>query len=213
MPTQNLVDEFDPADPRLDMMYKPNDSIYFDLPSVGNPKWYKLYYPSYTTGYYCKKAGLNYDKFYSNPQASGKDIIVLRYADVILIAAEAAYKAHHESEAVGYINQIRSRARNSKRTMTAFNTYTYAAGTIPANLSSVTLADIQSERRRELYCEAHRYFDVVRWGLDDDIFGAITEDVAGNPCSYNPNTLGRFPIPQNEIIYHSGGNLIQNPTY
>ena len=215
MPTQDLVDEFNPADPRLDMMYKPGDSIYFDAVTAGSPKFYKIYYPSFTTGYYCKKAGLNYNKFAAaNKQCSGKNIPVIRYAEVLLNAAEAGYQAGHTGEALGYINDLRERARNSKRTMTAFNTYTYTPGTIPADLPAITsIDDIRSERRCELYLEGNRYFDVVRWGLDEAIFGAISQDVAGNPVSYKSATLGRFPIPQEQIILHVGGNLIQNPGY
>jgi len=214
MPRKDLVDQFDANDPRLDMMYKPNDSIYWDIPSKGNPKWYKIYYPSYTTGYYNKKAGLNYNKFASlKAQSSGKDIPVIRYAEVLLIAAEAGIQSGHADDAKTYVNLIRQRARNSKRTMTAFNTYTYTPGTIPADLSSVTLDDVRKERRLELYCEGHRYFDVVRWGKADEIFGAIKQDVAGNPVSWKPATHGRMPIPQEQIILHSGGNLIQNPGY
>ena len=215
MPTQDLVDQFNPADPRLDMMYKPGDSIYFDAVTAGSPKFYKISYPSFTTGYYCKKAGLNYTKFAAaNKQCSGKNIPVIRYAEVLLNAAEAGYQAGHTAEALGYVNDIRERARNSKRTMTAFDTYTYTPGTIPASLTSLSsIDDIRDERRRELYLEVNRYFDVVRWGLDAQIFVAIKEDVAGNPVAYNPATLGRFPIPQEQIILHVGGNLIQNPGY
>lgn len=217
MPRQDLVNQFDANDPRLDMMYKPNDSIYWDLPTKSTtktPKWYKIYYPSYTTGYYCKKSGLNYDKFgTAKAQASGKDIPVIRYADLLLIAAEAGVQSGHADDAKTYINLIRKRARESKRVMTAYNTYTYSVGTVPADLPSVTLNDVKKERRMELYCEGHRYFDVVRWGEADVIFGAIKSDIAGNPVNWKPATLGRMPIPQEQIILHNSGNLKQNPGY
>jgi len=214
LPRQDLVDQFDATDPRLDMMYGPNDSIYADFETTGSPSWHKIDYPSWTTGYYCKKGGVNYNSFYAQKaQATGKDIIVLRYADVLLIAAEAAAETGKAGDAKTYVNKLRERARNSGRTMTAFNTYTYAASTEPADLSTVGIDEVRAERRRELYCEGHRYFDVVRWGLADDIFGAITQDIAGFPVSWNPATLGRLPIPNTQIILHSAGNLKQNPGY
>ena len=61
-----------------------------------------------------------------------------------------------------------------------------------------------------MYGEAERYWDLIRWG-DESKFR--TEDLAGNKFQYNTATLGRWPIPQSEIILHTGGSLKQNPGY
>ncbi len=67
-----------------------------------------------------------------------------RFAEAVLIAAEAAMELGQQSVAVGYINQIRERA-----------------GIQP--LTSVTLDDIIQERRVEFAFEDHRYWDLKRW--------------------------------------------------
>ncbi len=79
-----------------------------------------------------------------------------RYAEILLIAAEAAMELGRE-EAVGYINQIRTRA-----------------GIQP--LSSVTLEDIIQERRVEFAFENHRYWDLKRWRKAHLIWNGIAND-------------------------------------
>ena len=70
---------------------------------------------------------------------------VMRYAEVLLLAAEAQLKAGNNGKALEYINQIRTRAQE-------------------APLTSVTLDDIKTEKRLELCNESVRYQDLVRWG-------------------------------------------------
>jgi len=67
-----------------------------------------------------------------------------RFAEAVLIAAEAAMELGQHSVAVGYINQVRERA-----------------GIQPLN--SITLDDIIQERRVEFAFEDHRYWDLKRW--------------------------------------------------
>ena len=70
---------------------------------------------------------------------------VMRYAEVLLLAAEAQLQAGNSSKALDYINQIRTRAQETP-------------------LTSVTMDDIKAEKRLELCIEAVRYQDLVRWG-------------------------------------------------
>ncbi len=206
IPRQDLIDQFDSEDPRLDMIWKKgkNDTIYWN--NNGVEGWYKIDFPTdYSTGYYCKKSTVNFDKFAEfKAQSTGKDIPLIRWAEVLLIAAEAGVQSGHNAEALAYVNDVRERARNSK---------IGGSGTIPADLSSVTIDDVKKERRMELFCEGHRYFDVVRWDEADEVFGNIKEDCAGYSVTWNPATKGRFPIPSTQIKLHSGGKLMQNPGY
>ena len=213
IPRQDLIDAFDANDPRLDMVLAEGDSLYCN--AFGSPQWTKIAKVDWNTGYYCMKGSVNYEQFAGfNTQVIGKNIPVIRYADVMLIAAEAGFKdGGYKAEALKYVNDIRKRARESKRVLNAYNDYTYSVGTVPADLSAITLDDIKKERRLELYCEGHRFFDLVRWGDADAILGAITKDVAGYPVLWNPATLGRMPIPQAQINLHTGGKLVQNPGY
>ena len=70
---------------------------------------------------------------------------VMRYAEVLLLAAEAHLQAGNTSKALDYINQIRTRAQETP-------------------LASVTLSDIKTEKRLELCNECVRFQDLVRWG-------------------------------------------------
>ena len=70
---------------------------------------------------------------------------MMRYAEVLLLAAEAQFKANNTGKALEYINQIRTRAQE-------------------APLANVTMDDIKAEKRLELCNEAIRYQDLVRWG-------------------------------------------------
>lgn len=73
------------------------------------------------------------------------DLKVMRYAEVLLLAAEANLNAGNTAKALDYINQVRTRAQE-------------------APLTSVTLSDIKTEKRLELCNEAVRFQDLVRWG-------------------------------------------------
>ena len=73
------------------------------------------------------------------------DLKMMRYAEVLLLAAEAHLQAGNSSKALEYINQIRTRAKETP-------------------LTSVTLNDIKTEKRLELCLECVRYQDLIRWG-------------------------------------------------
>lgn len=73
------------------------------------------------------------------------DLKVMRYAEVLLLAAEANLQAGNTTKALQYINEVRSRAKETP-------------------LSSVSLSDIKTEKRLELCNEAIRYQDLIRWG-------------------------------------------------
>ena len=73
------------------------------------------------------------------------DLKVMRYAEVLLLAAEANLNAGKTDKALDYINQVRTRAQETP-------------------LTSVTLSDIKTEKRLELCNECVRFQDLVRWG-------------------------------------------------
>lgn len=77
----------------------------------------------------------------------GQNYHYIRLADVLLMAAELNVGAD-AGKAAGYVNQVRSRAGLGAK-------------------ATVTLADVQQERRVELAMEGHRYFDVLRRGLSE----------------------------------------------
>jgi hypothetical protein len=124
------------------------------------------------------------------------NIRILRYADVLLIAAEALNENGKTATALTYINQVRTRAR----------------GTSPSVLPDLTLTDpaelraaIWRERRVELALEQHRWFDLVRQKRAATVMQSV-----GKNFIVNQHEL--FPIPQGEIDL-SQGALVQNPGY
>lgn len=110
----------------------------------------------------------------------------IRYADVLLMAAEALNRGGiNDSRAQMYLNMVRNRAGLDDVTATG---------------SALTQA-IYEDRRLELVGEGHRFFDLVRTGRAADAIEGFT-----------PNKNELFPIPLEEIEF-SQGNWEQNPGY
>lgn len=112
----------------------------------------------------------------------------IRYADVLLMAAEANNKNGNDGKAQQYLNLVRDRAFGDT------NHRISASGTALNDF-------ILTERRMELVGEGHRFFDLVRTGK---AASEIPGFVAGK------NEL--FPIPIEEIQF-AAGNWAQNPKY
>lgn len=107
--------------------------------------------------------------FYAQNKNHWENIKLIRYADVILIAAEAALQSGNAGKATTYLNMIRTRAGLPNVT--------------------ATLAKIKQERRIEFAMEFERFYDLVRWG------DAIT--VLSSKGYQDRNKY--FPIPQDAI--------------
>jgi len=120
------------------------------------------------------------------------DQILIRYADVLLMAAELECP-----NAQQYFDEVRTRA-----------------GLAP---KAVSLDAIKEERRHELALEGLRYHDLLRWHDVENAFSLVKDiDVynSGQLTKYNavyrPETGGFLPIPQSQIAL-SNGTLTQNP--
>lgn len=124
---------------------------------------------------------------YAQNKNHWENIKILRYADVILIAAEAAIELGQTATATTYLNRIRTRAGLSGTTATT-----------QANIR----AAIKQERRVEFGMEFERFYDLVRWN-----------DATTVLASYGYADRNKhFPIPQ-EAIDKAQGVLVQNPNY
>ncbi|MEL7531670.1 MAG: RagB/SusD family nutrient uptake outer membrane protein [Bacteroidota bacterium] len=120
------------------------------------------------------------------------NVRMLRYADVLLMAAEALNENGKTNEALAYLNQVRERARGGNP-----NILPDISETNQAALRQL----IWDERRFELALEQHRFFDLVRTGQAADVLG---------PLGFVAGKHELFPIPQSEIDL-SEGTLTQNP--
>ncbi|MES2773847.1 MAG: RagB/SusD family nutrient uptake outer membrane protein [Bacteroidota bacterium] len=132
----------------------------------------------------------------------GQDFIVLRYADVLLMRAEAMIELNQLSGAYSLINQVRARAG-----MPAVET---AEG---SNLTQLALRNIvRHERRVELAFEGLRFMDLKRWGTIQESFQRVAVDnIAGYGATYRGAKSEVFPIPQSDL--NANSSLVQNPAW
>jgi starch-binding outer membrane protein, SusD/RagB family len=189
-PSDDLVASFEPFDPRRSAtILSPGDplpdgsAIIQDNPEILNERYNrKAWVPAH--------AGL---------QDNGPgNIRILRYADVLLMMAEALNELDQPGDALMYLNEVRARAR----------------GPLPPHiLPAVTVTDkvelrerIWRDRRSELAMEQHRWFDLLRTGRAAERMAAVGKTL------FTPGKHELLPLPQAEIDI-SGGVLQQNPNY
>jgi tetratricopeptide (TPR) repeat protein len=141
-------------------------------------------------------------KFVYSTVAAGNegdnDWPVLRYADAILLYAEALNENGKTTEALTQLNLIRTRSGLAAKT--GLN-------------QTDTRTAIRSERRVELCFEAERWFDLIRWGIMVPVMQAhkIAYPPVNGSIGNVVATLGLYPIPFREISLNK--NLTQNPGY
>ena len=145
------------------------------------------------------------DKLNQSGVSSVNNYRILRFADVLLLKAEAVLQSGGSTvEAIGYINQVRTRARNAGTEPVNFSTAETNKGTI--------MQWIMDERLRELAGEGQRWFDLRRWqmqgivNLDNAFFNSNLSTV-----SFQLPRHLNFPIPSSETDVNP--NVPQNPGY
>lgn len=186
-PSDNLVTSYEPGDPRRDatILYPgevlPDGSgIVQDNPDIVNERYnQKAWVPLAPSG--------------DNFEGQG-NLRLVRYADVLLMAAEALNENNNPTQALVYLNMVRARARGTSMTLLPNVTTTN---------KDALRTRIWNERRSELAMEQIRWFDLLRQGRAASVMQAVGKNfVAGK------HEL--LPIPQVEIDL-SAGALGQNP--
>jgi len=119
---------------------------------------------------------------------------VIRYADVLLMAAEAHNENNNPTQALVYLNMVRERARGGNETILPDRTETG---------KDALRQLIWEERRHELAFETIRYFDLMRQGRMAEVLG---------PLGFTEGKNELLPIPQQEIDL-SEGKMTQNPNW
>lgn len=167
-----------------------------------------------------------------SPQGSAINCIIIRFADVLLMAAECEAQLANYDKALQYVNAVRQRAalpvnmlytyKDNGNPMGGFTNSpaaNYKIAVYPAGYftSANALPAIYFERKLELACEGHRFFDLVRWGIAAQSLnayfayeGPLVKDLSNAHFTNGKNEY--FPIPQAQIDL-SGGTLQQNPGY
>jgi len=182
-PTQEFVDNYEDGDKRKDVTI-----LYDGCPKFDGQDYDKGYS---TTGYNLRKflVTKSVSATYDN---SPLNFPILRYADVLLMKAEALNNLGNTSEAEAPLNKVRQRAGLS-------------------DISGLTQSEFKervlNERRMELAFEGQRWFDLIR--VDDGQWGLDFLHSIGRVNASSKHLL--LPIPQKEI--DTNPNLVQNPGY
>ncbi len=174
-PSQDLVDEYEDNDPRL------NDNFYFNGDMFNNDTE-TVQLPLERTAAWKK-----YQLYYKQPnenQASGINCRIIRYADVLLMKAEAENELGNAQAAIDLLNQVRDRVGMPNYGTAAMDAI------YPVGNKQQIFEAIVHERKVELAGEQVRFDDLIRWDLAEEKLG---------PFGFRKGTHERFPIPFQEI--------------
>ena len=152
--------------------------------------------------------------------ASSMNRVVFRYADVLLMRAEAKAQLNDAKEAISLVNEVRERAaKMAKNSIVAgyaaqYNVH-YAVSqynTVPSKDDAVKI--VKFERRLELALEYERFFDLVRWGDANTVINAFYSSERSSmhfldDAIFHKNQNEYLPVPHEQIAA-SGGNYKQN---
>jgi hypothetical protein len=225
-----FVPDSGPLDPRIDHSIGRKTIPYLDWIAHPGSAWIRSF--PYAGPYSPKK--YIYYKSQENTFTDGSswtrgyalmNYTIIRYADVLLMAAEAEIEAGSLTKALDYVNQVRRRAALSEhwvKNPDGSNAANY-------NISEYTAADfatqdaartaVRFERKLELSGEGHRFFDLVRWGVAAEELNAylayegqyLVTKFGGASFTAGKNEL--MPIPQAQIDIQGPDVLSQNPGY
>jgi len=145
---------------------------------------------------------------------------VVRFADILLFRAEVAVEEGDLTMALGIVNRIRARAKNCVVTTSDGKP---AANYVVSQYPSFPTPEyarkaVQFERRLELALEGHRFFDLVRWNVADQVLNEYlrveqTKRTYYNGAVFTKGQSEYFPIPQTQIDIVGASILKQNPGY
>ena len=152
--------------------------------------------------------------------ASSMNRIVFRYADVLLMRAEALAQLGQTAEAIALVNQVRKRAADMASASIVSNYPNkygvhYAVGMYNGSYSKEEAMEIvKTERRLELAMESERFFDLVRWGDAATVLNRYYSEesqkmifLAGSQFTANKNEY--LPVPWEQMAA-SNGHYTQN---
>ncbi len=225
-----FVPDAGPLDPRVDHSVGRRGIQYLDWIEHPGAAWIRL--QSYAGPYSPKKFA-----FYKGTQASLTDGSswtrgwtainqpLMRFADVLLMAAEAEVEAGSLEKAREYVNRVRTRAANPASWVKKVSTGDNAANYV-INLynnawtdQAVARTAVRFERKLELSGEGHRFFDLVRWEVAAEVLNAYLQyegaklSTALGGAVFTAGKNEYYPIPQSQIDIQGADVLGQNPGY
>lgn len=151
---------------------------------------------------------------------------LMRFAEVLLMAAEVEVEVGSLEQAREYVNMIRRRAANPEGFVvnddgTPAANYLIGEYTVAWTDQAQARKMVRFERRLELAMEGHRFFDLVRWGIAAETLNKYLEEEKDKReylrgATFKPGVSEYFPIPEQQIILSSINGvptLKQNPGY
>ena len=150
--------------------------------------------------------------------ASSMNRIVFRYADVLLMRAEAYAQLGQPDQAVNLVNQLRTRAAGSTQMISnyqsAYGVKMYVANYKGSYTKDAAVRMVKMERRLELAMESERFFDLVRWGDAATVINKYYAEEIDNNAFYGEahftaNKNEYLPIPFQQLSA-SNGHYTQN---
>ncbi|GAB3017430.1 RagB/SusD family nutrient uptake outer membrane protein [Spirosoma pulveris] len=216
-------------DPRLDWTVGRRDIPFLDWGLMPGKPWIR---DQGNGGPYIAKKHLFYrsdvgtNTFANNSRLNANNTRLIRYAHVLLMLAECEIELGNLEPARALVNQVRKRAANPDgfvKKADGTNAANYVIGEYTAPWTDATVARnaLRFETRLELALEGHRFFDLVRWGIADQVLNAYMEREARLRPYFTGATFVKgkheyYPIPLLEITNSAINGkpvLKQNPNY
>ena len=217
------VSETDNVDPRLDHTLARPNIPFLDLGRLydWSPREASIYGP-----YSPKKRLVSLKSTYYSPiwpYLNALNFYIIRYADILLWRAEAAIETGDLETGRKYVNQVRSRAKGSQYVKALDglkDAANYKVDTYPAAFASKdeAISALRTERRLEMAHEGIRFFDLVRWGIADQVINAYLDKEKTfrshlQNAHFAKGINEYFPIPQSMIDLCGEEVIKQNPGY
>lgn len=200
-PTDKLFNEFQ-AENTVNSDYDPRmyATLIWDYPGA---TFYTKPFSDFTLAFGYKSMFKKYQNYWQANELTGdnggsytssNNERAMRYADVLLMLAEAVTMQQQPANAYTYVNAIRSRAQLSA---------------LPAGYSAAQMmSEIRHQRMLEFARDGIRYYDLKRWGLLQQEIS--NSDKAGKQF-FVPNKHDYFPVPQSEI--NANPKMEQHPSW
>lgn len=212
-------------DPRLDYNVGRRGVQYLDYGIMPGDAWIRD--PAFAGPFIIIKTMVPQSKFSSSTVAGAAYITALnvnliRLSDVYLMAAECNIELGNLPESMRLINLVRQRAANiPPKTLDGTSAGTLAANYVVGQYVAFPSADyartaLRFERRLELAFEGHRFYDLVRWGIAQQVVPSYAQFEGSLLPAYENITFeprnAYYPLPQDQID-QSRGTLQQSPDY
>ena len=224
--TDPFTPETAPLDPRLDWTVGRRGIPYLDWGPHPGQKWIRDQsnggpYSPIKNVYYKSQTGKLTDASFWTSGVVAANYSLIRYADVLLWAAEAEVEVGSLVRAKDLVNLVRARAANPAGRVQG-SPANYQIGLYVAFPDQAYGREaVRFERRLELAMEGHRFFDLVRWGIAAPVLNTyIAKEKSLRTYLQNANFVAGkseyFPIPQGEIdqsMVNGQPTLTQNPGY